>query len=459
MLKSITLLFPRLKYRSGDPPLGICSIAGQLKKIYPNLEIHLLDTTFKNSFKSVITKIKKIKSQALGVYIDSVMYLQIKNLLKELRSYIPIIIAGGPHSTIYPESLLDVVDIVVRGEGEKTMEDLILALPKEDLDTIPGLYFKKNGKIYCTSDEPQRPNLNELEFPALDMLGNLENYIETWHYLDPINPQKRGLNVIASRGCCFNCSYCQPTLRYLFGKKIRYKNPEYLVGEISYYVKRFGVNNFFFHDDTLPVDKNWIENFCNLILENNLMINWGCNSRIDTVDEEILNLMYKAGLRVIHYGIESSSPRIVNQIYNKGIKINQIREIIHLTKKIGIQPSGFFMLGAPTETIIEMLRTISFSLGLELTEASFSITTPFYGTYLYQQVKADSRYKILESNVDYYSQVSLKRKGFPSFLISYLQKFAVITFYMSPKRWKYVFRHLLSFRGMKKLYNKMARFF
>jgi radical SAM superfamily enzyme YgiQ (UPF0313 family) len=459
MLESLALVFPRLKYRSGDPPLGICYLAGHIRNIYPELKIDIIDTTFKNSYKSIWLQIKKIKPQALGVYIDSVMFPRVKWLLKELRPYVPIIIAGGPHSTVRPESLLKFTDIVVKGEGEIILQQLVQLLPNnKDLESIPGICIKKNGKLIHTPGEPPRPELDKLPLPALNMLNNIESYIETWHYLDPVSPKRRGLNVMASRGCSFQCSYCQPTLNHLFGHRVRYKHPEYLIHEIEYYCKKYKVNNFFFHDDTLTHNRKWIKEFCNLILQKNLDIYWGCNSRIDTVDEEILTAMYKAGLRVIHYGIESASQRIIDRIYNKKIKLKTVSNIIQLTKRIGIHPSGFFMLGAPTELVTEMVKTINFALGLGLDEASFSITTPFYGTYLYENIKLDPDYKIIDSKVDYYSQVSLKRKGIPSFLITGLQKIAAVSFYISPRRWKYIAKHLASFRGIRKLYNKIARF-
>jgi len=460
MLDSLTLIFPRLKYRSGDPPLGICYIAAYLKKIYPELDIQILDSTFHNSFKTIKSRIRDKKPQAIGIYIDTAMYTRGKKLLKELRKDVPLIIAGGPHATVLPQSLFEVADIVVKGEAEQTMANLIRELPKGNLGGIPGIYFKNNGRIFQTSGNIKRIPLDKLEIPALDLLDNMQYYIRYWHYLDPLSPKYKGLNVMASRGCIFNCSYCQPTLEKLFGENLRYKSPRYLIAELKYYVENFGVNNFFFHDDTITTNKRWINEFCTLILENNLNIKWGCNSRIDTVDRKMLEIMHETGLRVIHYGIESGSQRILNQIYNKGIKLNHIVDTINITRSTGIHPSGFFMIGAPTESVKEMLKTIMLSLKLNLTEASFSLTTPFIGTHLYEKVKNNSNYKIASdfSKFDYYCKISLFDKNTSNFIPLLLQKIGVITFYSGCLHWKYIFKHLISFVGIRKLINKIARF-
>lgn len=463
MLDSISLIFPRLKYRSGDPPLGLCYIAGYLRKIYPALEIQILDSTFQNSFLGIKKKLRKKKPQAVGIYIDTIMYTYVRELIKELSSQVPFFIAGGPHATVSPESLLDLVDIVVTGEGEKTVAELVSRLPEGNLNDVSGIYFKKNGHIHYNRKMSERIPLDDLEIPALDLLGNIENYINHWHYLDPLTPKLKGLNLIASRGCPFNCSYCQPTLKEIFGKRIRYKSPEYLVNELKYYIQTFKVTNFFFHDDTLTLDRNWIKKFCQKILEENLNIQWGCNSRIDTVDEETLELMSQAGLRVIHYGIESGSQRIIDEVYDKKIDLKKVDKTISLTRKKGIFPAGFFMLGAPGERVIEMMKTIRLSLKLELAEASFSITTPFIGTRLRQMMKDNPHFKISQdpSRFDYYSKISyLDLNRATLALTTFLfQKLAVVIFYLHFRRWMYIGKHLLSLTGIKKLVNKIARFF
>ncbi|MDP8217060.1 MAG: radical SAM protein [Candidatus Kaelpia imicola] len=460
MIDSLTFIFPRLKYRSGDPPLGICSIASYLKRQHPELKINILDSTFHNSFKKIKNEISRIRPQAIGIYIDSVMYKAVRELIRELPKT-TILIAGGPQVTVAPESIIDIVDIAVIGEAEDTMNRLIERLPQRDLDSVPSIYFKRDRTIFKSREERKQIELDSLEIPALDLLENLDQYFDLWHYLDPLDPAKRGLNVIASRGCLFNCSYCQPTLRLIFGDGIRYKSPQYLIKELNYYRESFRIENFFFHDDTLPVNRDWINRFCDIIQNNKMNILWGCNSRIDTVDEELLNKMYQSGLRVIHYGIESGSQRILDQVYNKGIELKRVGKTIESTRKSRIYPSGFFMIGAPDESKKEILKTINLSLKLNLAEASFSITTPFIGTLLYQKMKKLSIFKILgsSSNFDYYSKVSFQNGNNNALVVSLLQKTGVTLFYLHPRHWAYLMRHFRSLRGIKKLLNKIARFF
>jgi anaerobic magnesium-protoporphyrin IX monomethyl ester cyclase len=174
----------------------------------------------------------------------------------------------------------------------------------------------------------------------------------------------------------------------------------------------------------------------------------------------MLNQMHKNGLRKIHFGIESGTQRILNDVYNKKINIKDMENTVRLAKKIGIHMLGFFMIGAPGETAEEINSTIALADKLPLDEATFSITTPFAGTSLYEKIKQSPDYEISKEyeDFDYYRKTPIKKGGISTIKLRYLQINALFMFYTHPARLRYILRHLFNLRGIKRLYRKLKRF-
>ena len=459
MIERICLVFPRFKYKSGDPPLGLCYIAAYLRSKLA-VEVSILDTTFHPSFNYVSRYLQAKRPELVGIYFNTSMHADGKRIARMAKEMGSIVVAGGPHATISPESLINDVDIVAIGEGEDTMYKLTSLLPRGDLSEVKGIWFKDNNCIRKNPPGESLPNLDSLEIPALDLV-DMDKYFNYWHYLDCITPKSRGINIIASRGCIFNCSFCQPTIKKMFGDRVRYKSPEYLAKEITYYIERYKVKKFFFHDDTFALDRNWAYRFFDVLEKKNIDIQWGCNSRIDIWDDKIMRRMREVGARCIHFGIESGSQRVLDQIYKKGIKLDQMDKVIKIAKRIGIYTGGFFMLGAPTETKREVAKTIKLALMSGLNEASFSIATPLPGTRLYDMMKNDGRY-IIDNNYtsfDYYKKISYSGGEFSSKMLTFLQRKALLLFYLHPLRWGYILKYFLYAKSLSKLYHKIKRFF
>ncbi|MBI2672658.1 radical SAM protein [Candidatus Woesearchaeota archaeon] len=452
--KNVLLIFPRMQYVSGDPPLGIGYIATALRKAKFNVSI--LDTTFHPTFEYLRNFIENFKPDIAGIYVDTVMYndaIKIIDILKEKK--IPVI-AGGPHPTLRPDTLIDKVDVLVLKEAEQTFVELSEKYPK--IDKILGIQYKKDGKEI---KNPERPyvDLNQLDPPALDLL-EMEEYIKRWHYMDSIDPNIRGTNMVTSRGCPYRCTYCQPTLNTLFGQTIRRRKAENVIKEIKILKERYNINGIFLHDDTFTIHRPWVMDFCKKLKKANLDITFGCNTRANTLDPEMMKVMHESGLRTLHMGIESGSQRVLDEIYKKDIVLDQAKDIVAEANKLGIHVLGFFMIGAPTETREEIEQTIKFARSLKCDEASFSITSPLPHTALYDYVK-EHGYEMSDNFADYnyYSQRAFKDPNGPSFreLQSY-QKKALIMFYLHPYRWNYLFNHLTSISGYRKMFNKVKRF-
>jgi len=420
-----------------------------------------LDTTFHPTLRYASAYLEAKKPQLVGIYFDTLMSRDAKVIARIAKGMGMIVVAGGPHASVYPESVIGDVDISVIGEGEEAMDELVEALPSGDLAPIRGIWYKKrDGGIRKNIPRDPLADLDTLDFPALDLV-EMDQYMKHWYYLDSSEFGSRGIDVMASRGCDFGCTFCQPTLDRLFGPKVKYKSPAYLAGEIEYYMHRYQANNFFFRDDTFLRNREWSANFFDTLERKNINIRWGCNSRIDLIDEWLMRRMHRAGGRCIHLGIESGSQRVLDGIYKKGIKVDQAERAIAIAKNAGIRVLGFFMLGAPGETAQEINQTIKLAVFSRLDEATFAITTPLPATRLYETIKSDKHYLVSNDtgSFDYYNKLSYSGGGFTPGRIAYLQKKALFLFYLHPHRWQYLGRHFCSLKGLLRLYHKIRRFF
>ncbi len=456
----VSLIFPRFEYKSGDPPLGLAYIASCLRA-NKGVEVNILDATFHGSHEHIRSSIERETPDIIGIFTDTIMFHDAMRIAEHAKECGAFVVMGGPHVTVLPETVIDKVDVAVIGEGEYTFAEVVKRFSADTIEGVDGIWLNKNGKVLRNSRRNStNGHLDAFPFPALDLL-EMDKYTESWNYLDCLDMGMRGTTMITSRGCPYRCTYCQPTLESIFGKKLRHRSPRNVVDEMKHLKRNYNIDGIFFHDDTLTANRKWLMEFCNLLEEERLGLLWGCNSRINTVNEELMIMMYRVGLCNIHFGIESGSQRILDNIYQKAIKLDDVKRVIHAAKKIGIYTLGFFMLGAPTETPEEIEATINLASSLDLDEATFSITTPLIGTYLYEMVKRDSRYTLSKdfSDFNYYKKRAFTGDDLTYRKLKYFQKKALFSFYAHPKRWRYVLTHLLSIKGLLKLFNKLRRFF
>jgi len=324
-----------------------------------------------------------------------------------------------------PEETLknEQVDAVCTGEGEETILELVNN--NFSFEGVKGIWYKKKGVVVKNLPREPIEDLDKLPFPERDSF-DMDKYMEYWFQLDSVAGNLRGVNILASRGCPYKCSYCQPTLETLFGKKLRKRSPKNIVDELEYLKEKYNINAFIFDDDTFIIDKGWVSEICSLMISRKLDLIWGCNARANLVTEELFRKMKEAGLRCVFIGVESGSQRVLDEVYNKGITLEQVESSATILKKLKLNVMGYFMLGAPTETKEEMNQTIRFASKLPIDEATFSITTPLPKTYLYDKTK-DLIKKDVEE-FDYY-KTSVYGKD-----LSFMKRKALLSFYLSPKR-------------------------
>jgi len=298
------------------------------------------------------------------------------NLAGFIKKNVPDAVTGvfGTHVTALPEVALTnpSIDAVIRREPEQTIREICLHGPG-DWERIDGLSFKDR--------ETGRPRHN------LDrgLLRPDDIPSPAWHYLD-ITPYRLPLKgrpfliVAPVRGCPYTCNFCTAPLYY--GKRLRKRPVQEVVDEIENGMDKFGVKDFFVWADTFTADRGYVKEFSMEIAARELKISWTCNSRVDTVDREMLSLMKEAGLWMISFGLESGNDEVLEQT-GKKITVEQSKDAVSMAHELGIKTSGHFVLGLPGETVASMRDTLRVALGLPLDIAQFYAAAPFPGTRLY----------------------------------------------------------------------------
>ncbi len=304
------------------------------------------------------------------------------------------IVIGGWHASALPVQTLNEcpeIDFVVKGEGEHTFLELVTALEqKMSVGAIKGIAYRdQNGSVNENEDRPLVQNLDELPYPSRHLL-DLDAYKDIGFYTVG-GYFKKDLyltSIVTSRGCANKCTFCADSV--IYKETCRFRSPDVVVDEIEHAIKNFATRIFFFIDANFTLSPKRVKRICELIIERKVKIIWGCAARVDSISEDLLQIMKAAGCIRISYGIESGSPRVL-KLMNKNITIKQIRDAVHLTKKVGIPVYVYFVYGMPGETLHDARMSRQILWELRPDYVTHSIATPFPGSDLYLLSLADGR--------------------------------------------------------------------
>ena len=426
-------------------PLGLAYIAGMLEK--NDIPVTIIDAQAEElTIDQVVTLLaKRNKPSIIGITLLTPMFRAVQKLSDAIKKAFPksLIVLGGPHCTALKGQVLKEItsaDMVCIGEGEETMVSIAQGITDgADMDTISGICYRDGDEIKTNAARPYIQNLDTIPPPARHLLP-MEKYHLT---ASRVSGSSYCPTIIVARGCPFSCTYCSR----IFGRTLRLHSIERIISEIDILIERFNIKQLNIEADTLTANKKFLFQLCHALIDGgyNEKIKWTCESRIDTVDQKSLQLMKKAGCWQISYGVETGNQRLLDKI-NKGTKLEQIEEIFKLTHKSGITIRGFFMLGLPTETREESLATINFAKKIDPLWAQFTITTPYPGTKMFNELKAEG--KILNFDWNNYNTWSGWQGEYKIPYISEgrtieelrdLQKMAMRKFYLRPAVvWKFL---------------------
>ncbi len=343
-------------------------------------------------------------------FLDIDPFLQTVNAVKEVA---PEIYIAGSHGTVRPKEMLEATDAraIIRGEPERTVLDLCKTTT---LSEICGITYMDAGKVVDNPD--QKPvNLNELPVPAFHLLP-MEKY----------NYEMMGKHFCLfemTRGCAAKCIFC---LLEPYGRGVRKKGLDKIILEVEYAINNFDVRNAYFMDLEFTVLRKQVMEFCRYLISKDYNFQWCCQTRFDLVDDELLSYMRRAGCRLIHFGVEAGSERILKYI-NKGITMEAIRSGMKKVKKAGIETACFFMMGFPGSNRQDMEDILKFAKELGPDYPLFHMVAPYPGTILYETVKEQSGLNFSdktlfpEAIIENFSLEELKKMTRKAYLSYYLR--------------------------------------
>lgn len=292
------------------------------------------------------------------------------------------VVFGGVQVSLFPDESLKTpeVDYVVVGEGELALLRLMDHLQgKVAAKDVLGLCYKEgSGSAVVFRHNPPQPliqDLDTLPYPARHLFP-----IDRYHSAAQLRGRKT-LHMMSSRGCPYRCSYC--TSHMTFGKTHRWMGTDKVMGEMRELIDRFKVDGIQFYDETFTMNRPRVMKLMDAIIESRLGIPWTCFTRVNLVDQELLDRMAEAGCYQIFYGIESGVQRLLDLI-KKDHTLDQARSAVRMTRAAGIETVAAFMLTLPTETAAETDQTIDFGIELDPDYVYWLTTTPYPGTPLYE---------------------------------------------------------------------------
>jgi len=318
-----------------------------------------------------------------------------------------ITILGGPHLTLMPDESMqrDEVDLVVRGEAEGTIVEIMqalegtglqgsgpskLRLPDEPWGAIAGLSYRTlAGTVVHNPDRALRSDIENIPWPAYHLF-KIERYTNLQPLTDGLDPHARAYTLVTSRGCPYQCIYCSKPIT---GNTWRARPPEDVVAEWRYLVNEMGATEIGITDDVWNLKLDRAKEICRLLIAEGLNhVPWVTvhGMRADHTDAELFQLMKQAGCKRVGFGVESGNQAVLDSI-KKRQKLDDVRRAFKETKAAGLQTMGFFIFGLPADTEESMDDTIRLALELDPDLANFMIAAPYPGTELWEIARRDGR--------------------------------------------------------------------
>jgi anaerobic magnesium-protoporphyrin IX monomethyl ester cyclase len=382
----------------GQPyaPLGTLYAASFMRQ--NGYDVSLFDTMFSEYPEEVLPVLEKIRPDFFVVYDDGFNYLT-KMCLTNMRnaafkmirlakaSGCTVIVSGSDASDRFEMYLDAGADFILLGEAETTLLKLVDAIKKDETDfsNIEGLAFLHNDTIIKTAKRDVMKNLDELPFPAWDII-DLEPYRQSWLK----HAGYFSMNMATTRGCPFKCNWCA---KPIYGNRYNTRSPQNVVTELIMLKANFKFDHIWFCDDIFGLKPGWIKEFADLIEKENLLFRFKMQGRVDLLlKENMVRDLARAGCDNIWMGAESGSQKILDAM-DKGTSVQQIFEATRLLKKNGIKPSFFIQFGYPGENYEDIRKTISMINKLLPYEIGISVSYPLPGTLFYEKVKSQLKEK------------------------------------------------------------------
>ena len=367
------------------PPLGLLYLSSHLKR--HGVGVSVFDGTFR-SYEDFTSLIGEARPSIVGVYCNLMTKRQALRLIPACKAAGALTIAGGPDPPHYAEDYLDHgFDVIVVGEGERTLQELVprlLARPGcRDLADVPGLIYRDEfGRLVRTAPRPLLPDLDAQPFPDRDAI-DIDAYLSAWRGRHGMG----SISLITARGCPYTCAWCS---RSVFGDTHRRRSPVNVAGEVQTIVDRYRPDLLWYADDVFTIHPGFLTKYSEELRRRGLSVPFECISRAERISEPVADVLARMGCYRVWIGSESGSQRVLDSM-DRRMTVEQVRVATARLQRQGIQVGMFIMLGYEGEELADLERTIDH---LKLASPDVFLTTvayPIKGTAYYERVNGRVR--------------------------------------------------------------------
>lgn len=387
-------------------PLGLAYLAAVLSN--SNYEVLILDfyamakgkvigdgDKFRKGLSDgeILQSMDRINPDIIGISCNFTIFSEdsynVARLCK-IRYNNKLVIIGGAHASILTADDLQknkYIDIVVKGEGENTLLDIVKKYDKgENLNTIPGTLIKKEKKVIVNPPRDLIADLDSVPLPTRRYL-DMKFYLSQSDIFGHVKKTPVAV-MVTSRGCPFDCIFCM--VKGIFNRRWRSFSASRVIEEIKSLIKDYGVKEIYIYDDNFIIDRKRVIEICNRISEEELdiIITLPSGMPVKLIDYELLKTLKKAGLYRVVFPIESGCEKTLKFV-RKDINLNEAKKKIKMASRLGLWATGHFIIGFPYETKEDINQTINYAENSGLDFASFFVAQPFIGSDLYEVFKRE----------------------------------------------------------------------
>ncbi|MBI3825265.1 MAG: radical SAM protein [Candidatus Rokubacteria bacterium] len=368
------------------PVLSLATVIPKVKEA--GHQVQVIDLCYEGfDLPLIMERVRAWKPDVVGLTGTTPLFSQVRTIARAVKAHEPAIVTvgGGAHCSAIPEQSLEEAgfDYVCYGEGDFSLADIV---DGKNPAGIAGIVYRDGAaKIVRNPPNPWLQNLDDLPFPSWEEF-DLAQYEKYWSRL--IARRKPVTFFETTRGCVFACNYCGS--KNTVGRTFRKKSVERVVDEIKY-GRRHGFREFYLVDDIFTTDVPRAKAICEAIIRQDLDVAWSCTNgiRVDAGDQEMFDLMARAGCYKVAFGFESGDNRVLKE-FGKGGRatVEAARSTVAMARRAGIDVFGFFMVGLLQDTEETMAKTIDLGRHLETDILKISVCIPFPGTRMYDELKA-----------------------------------------------------------------------
>ena len=362
-------------------PLGLLYISSHLRN--KGFDVEVYDSTF-GSREDLARVLRCERPSVLGIYGNLMTRRNVIEITGMAREAGWTVILGGPEPSNYPGEYLDAgAHVVVEGEGEVTMEELLVALRERDrsaLERINGIHFRRaDGSIVRTPSRALIADLDAQPWPDREQV-DIGHYVNVWRK----HHGTGSVSIITARGCPYHCRWCSHST---FGKTHRRRSPENVADELSWLLERYSPDMLWIADDVFTIHHGWILRYAAEVRRRGLRIPFECITRADRLNARVAETLAELGCFRVWIGSESGSQRILDAM-QRGVTVSQVQEAIRLCHAHGIQTGMFLMWGYEGEELTDIEATVEHVKASQPDVFLTTVAYPIKGTPYYQDVSS-----------------------------------------------------------------------